>query len=183
VRTDACIGVAVEHKPACSPFTHLHAIMLAKIFALLFIFAGLVLNILGVVRTKEGLRSNEWPEVSARVQSAEVNKTRTKNGRYRHHARISYTYQVQGMDYTSNRVGLAGQGSGSESHANDLVKEYAPGKTVKAYHDPAHPGSAVLIRGVGSSIWLLFIVGVVFIVLGFYIMFSKRPARSPSPAT
>lgn len=152
--------------------------MLAKLFTLLFILAGVGLLVLGVFRYQEGKASNGWTEVPAKVQSAEMGKTRKKNGGYRYHAHITYMYEVQGVPYTSRQVGLAGQASGSQSMAQKLLKQYAPGTTVKAYHDPARPENAVLIRGIGSSIWVLFVVGIVFVVMGGYFTFRKPAAAA-----
>ncbi|RBP40386.1 uncharacterized protein DUF3592 [Roseimicrobium gellanilyticum] len=143
---------------------------MAKLFTLIFILAGLGLIVLGVVRFKEGKASNGWTEVPAKVQSAEMGKTRKKSSGYRYHAHITYTYEVQGVPYTGRQVGLAGQGSGSQSHAQKLLKQYAAGSSVKAYYDPARPENAVLIRGVGSSIWVVFVVGTIFVIMGLYLM-------------
>jgi uncharacterized membrane protein len=152
--------------------------MLAKLLTLILILTGLGLVVLGVVRVKEGLASNDWTEVAAKVQSTELAKTRKKSGSYRYHAHITYQYEVQGVPYTGRQVGLAGQGSGSESHAKKLLGQYANGTTVKAYYDPAKPENAVLIRGVGSSVWVLFLVGFVFVVMGGYLTFRKPTTRT-----
>jgi hypothetical protein len=143
--------------------------MMAKIFTLLFILAGLGLLVLGVVRYKEGKASNHWTEVSAKVESSDVGRTKNKTAGYRYHAHVTYTYEVRGVSYTSRRVGLAGQESGSESHAQKLLKQYPVGGTVKAYYDPARPDKAVLIRGIGSSVWVVFVVGLVFLGMGAYL--------------
>lgn len=162
--------------------------MMAKLFTLLFILAGLGLLVLGVVRFKEGTASNGWTEVPAKVETAEMGKTRKKSSGYRYHAHITYKYEVQGVPYTGRQVGLAGQGSGSESHAKNLLKQYAPGTTVKAYYDPVKPDNAVLIRGVGSSIWVVFVVGAVFLGMGGYLTLrgverlvsGGKPAPAPA---
>lgn len=144
--------------------------MMAKIFALLFILAGLGLIVLGAVRYREGKASNGWTEVPAKVQSADMGRTKNKTAGSRYHAHITYTYEVQGVSYTSRLVGLAGQESGSESHAQNLLKQYPVGSTVKAYYDPAMPEKAVLIRGVGASVRAVFVVGALFLGMGGYLM-------------
>ncbi|QIF01471.1 DUF3592 domain-containing protein [Roseimicrobium sp. ORNL1] len=143
--------------------------MMAKIFTLLFILAGLGLLVLGVVRYREGKASNSWTEVPAKVESADMGRTKNKTAGSRYHAHVTYTYEVQGVSYTSRRVGLAGQESGSENHAQSLLKQYPVGSTVKAYYDPTRPEKAVLIRGVGSSVWTVFVVGLVFLGMGGYL--------------
>jgi hypothetical protein len=152
--------------------------MLAKLLTLILILTGLGLIVLGVVRVREGLASNAWTEVAAKVQSAELGKTRKKSSSYRYHAHITYQYEVQGVPYTGRQVGLTGQGSGSESHAKKLLGQYTVGSNVKAYYDPSKPENAVLIRGVGSSVWVLFLVGSVFVMMGAYLTFRKPTIRT-----
>lgn len=161
---------------------------MAKIFTLLFILAGLGLLVLGVVRYTEGKASNSWTEVPAKVESADMGRTKNKTAGSRYHAHVTYTYEVKGVSYTSRLVGLAGQESGSESHAQKLLKQYPVGSIVKAYYDPGRPEKAVLIRGVGSSVWVVFVVGVVFLGMGAYLtlrgltrLFAGAKA-SPAPA-
>lgn len=55
---------------------------------------------------------------------------------------VQYTYVVDGIAFTGNRVHFAGMGSLTEAAAT--TEAYAPGQAVTVYYDPEDPSQAVL---------------------------------------
>ncbi len=64
--------------------------------------------------------------------------------------RVNYRYQVNGKAYESTRIAIFDDRV-DKAGAEAFLKQFAPGKTVTAYADPAHPEQAVVSRKVFSG--------------------------------
>lgn len=109
-----------------------------------------------------------WKQTAGRIVSSETEQFRTRSdtsgssskvsvGPYRtqHRQRISYAYQVGGIDYASDRVAFGGRTSGTVAALETrMVKKYPAGRQVTVYYDPAKPTNAVLERD-AKHMWLL----------------------------
>jgi hypothetical protein len=78
---------------------------------------------------------------------------------------LSYSYEVGGTNYTSERVDFGSQPSYSNhSRAVNYLSDYPQGSQVDVFYDPADPSAAVLVREASGSTMSL-IGGSVMILL------------------
>lgn len=91
--------------------------------------------------------SYHWPTVSGKiVQSERVFVDGGRDSHYR--ADMSYSYQVNGKKYTSDRISLWSRNLSSYDSINGVfVKNHPPGTSVDVYYEPTRPEHAVLIPG------------------------------------
>lgn len=59
-------------------------------------------------------------------------------------AKVKYSYEVRGHQYTSRRYAYAMPSSSDPSQAERIVADYPPGKTIDLWYDPQDPGESVL---------------------------------------
>jgi hypothetical protein len=117
-----------------------------------------------------GIRSGSWPSVEGTVTSARVEKVRvaTSTGSKSSQVfRISYSFSVNGRDYSGDRVSMAPKGWYSNT-STSLHKRYSTGQSVTVRYDPANPSVCTLISGVLHN-WSLYAIGgmfAIFVVLG-----------------
>jgi len=71
---------------------------------------------------------------------------------------------------SGSRVSVTDRGSPSRARAERRCTRYPEGARVTVFYDPAHPGRAVLERGVGSGPLALFAWGGLTLAGGVYIV-------------
>ncbi len=100
-------------------------------------------------------QSTEWPSTSGIVLESVVRTSRHastgRSGRIgssavSHNAHVRYRYQVDGVDYESDRLSYRVKGEG-ESGARSVAQRYPADSTVTVYYNPAAPGTSVLETG------------------------------------
>lgn len=97
----------------------------------------------------------------------------------------TYTYSVNGVEYTSNRYDIAG--SKAVAGGADAFADHAVGQRVTVWYDPAEPSRAVLVPGIQNTTWqrllagvALLVVGVSFLIAGTVAPGSAKPSRQAS---
>ena len=136
--------------------------------------------------------ARQWPSTEGRVVASLVERDRRdgyetdSQGRRRHyvdttyHARVEYSYQVDGRTYTSDRIWIAdGEAWEERSGAEDFIAQYPPGSEVELVYNPTDPSDAALI--VDAPTRLIFIVtgmGLAFLAVGVFVP-RDRPIEDP----
>ena len=156
-------------------FTRLHAMISNAIpnpknapfvvgFGLFALFTALFARAL----QKQAAMAKGWPKTQGRILQSGTEQFQSRTGtgsdsgsragtRTMYRQRITYSYAVKGVGYTSDRVDFGARTKGTvESLESDVVKRYAPGSAVTVYYDPKNPSQAVLDPGVRMW-WLLWI--------------------------
>ncbi len=157
--------------------------MIALFFALIPIMAAVD----GWNRYKSDKESLQWPSTEGVILSSEVITDRGKSDDAdpRHTAAITYSYTVDGYEYTGKRISVAGQTFLDKSKAGNLVRRYKKGLRVKVYYDPRTPHISILERGNASGppiISFLLVAIVVFIIVRI-IRFYYRKQTAVQPAS
>lgn len=118
-----------------------------------FLGLGLLLLLPMVVAPLlEGLATRSWMEVPATVLDSQVRTHRDSDG-HTYSADILYRYEVDGVEFRSNRYGLLAESTGYRESHEEIVARYPPGSRTTAFVDPDEPWSALLHRGVGGLVW------------------------------
>ena len=155
------------------------------LFGLIFLAVGIGLSLWGLSVLSNAKASTAWPTVQGTVTSSEVNresKTRRTNGRSRrsttYSAEVSYTYQVEGAEYSANRVSFGEYSSSNASHAQSIVSRFPAGKEVPVHYNPEDPSTAVLEAGVSWSSYIPLGLGAIFSIVGLIVVAALFFGRS-----
>jgi hypothetical protein len=125
---------------------------------------------------------SDWPSVSGTIISSDIRKTTEwkrkgiKTGRDRtlYLPHILYNYEVQGNRYQSYRVFFEGAEDYLDpGNAREIVNRYPSGKKVSVYYNPENPQFAVLETGIKFTNLLFPATGILFILLGLWVLFGK----------
>ena len=109
--------------------------------------------------------SESWPTVNGTVLESDLEKHSGESTTYS--ANIVYRYTVEGEDFDSDRVWFGGGYSTSNrSEMQDVVREYPVGQAVTVHYSPENPAEAVLKPGAFTSSYVLYVIGLVFLVIG-----------------
>lgn len=123
------------------------------------------------------IQSDTWPSVHGTVTRSSVEHGRSG----RPHAEISYTYEVGGQRYQSNRVHFAGPAQ-DEASASAMSAQYAAGKDVNVFFKLSDPNQAVLVPSLQSPIPIFMLAGGTLVLAGFLgILFRLLLTSSTRP--
>jgi len=123
---------------------------------------------------QEAAASNGWPSVPGVVTAMEISESRSNDGTRTTHAKVTYTYSVNGKSYQGDRVKVESMTDPSEA------ERYPKGTPVKVFYDPAHPEAAVLEQG-GAGLLFWGIVGFSCLIYSAWVLFQRFSSRRKSP--
>lgn len=162
-----------------------------RLLGLLILAGGIGLLAWGMTRYFDAAASSDWPTVPGKVLSSEVKVSRTKTkskNKTTFGANIRYQFQVNNQDFEGTQVSFGDYSTNDRSHADAIVKRYAVGSVVTVYYNPDEPGNCVLEPGINWVVYLLPIMGGVFVIIGLVLIFvlsrstKDRPRNSAEPA-
>ncbi|WP_269524397.1 DUF3592 domain-containing protein [Coraliomargarita parva] len=116
---------------------------------------------------REWAATADWLNAGATIRQSEI-ETYTKRvgtGDNRHtetgyRFQVSYTYRVNGQDYTGQRYAL-GIYNSSESEIRQLAKLYPEGNPITIMYNPKAPEESAIIRGDASNApFLYYLAGI-----------------------
>jgi hypothetical protein len=136
------------------------------IAGLLLLAAAAAMFCLAVQDTLFGQFSKDWPTTSGKVVVSEHGSEAV---------RVRYTYQVDNIEYTADRVKF--DHTCGDSGAPD---RYPVGAEVRVYYRSSDPSTAVLEPGYGEGVGIAVLFGVVLVGLGLLVLSAARP-RDPLP--
>jgi hypothetical protein len=120
-----------------------------------------------------------WPTTTGKVTAAETAKVL-----FRRQPRITYSYSVNGLPFTSQRVSFAGGYKPNE--VDPILARYHAGTEVTVFHDPQSPADATLETGANKQVTaqvrillICFILVVAVNILSFYMKGLNRKSGPP----
>lgn len=140
------------------------------IFGLLFAVVGYFVAFhFGKPILDNAKASAQWPSVEGIIERSEVTTSRSsgKNKKTMYTADIDYRYSVEDKEYRSSTIAFGGRvSSSSSSSAYAITKRYPVGQQVPVYYEPQKPENAVLEPGVTLMSYLVYGIGLLFLVIG-----------------
>jgi hypothetical protein len=121
----------------------------------------------------------DYPTVGGRVTRSDVETHRGRRSDT-YSPKITYTYRVNGKEYTGDRYRY-GQMSSNDSRARRVVAEYPVGRPIDVHYAAADPADSVLLTGLeGADLFMpMFMTPFNLIMLSiWYVPFSKFGRRS-----
>ena len=142
-------------------------------FVILFSGIGILLIFFHQKNKRKAEKSLAWPETKGTVIKSEVVVGESVFGgdddgqsQPMYSAEVNYTYQVDDMVFTSERVSFAGKTSYSKpDKAEAVTRQYPEGSTIRVFYDPEKREVAVLERSAKGS-GMLLVAGIVFLSIG-----------------
>jgi len=124
-----------------------------------------------------------WPMTTGTVVQSEVashdSHSDGKTTRM-YTAEVHYSYSVNGVRHTSDRVTPGDSSTSRASSKQEIVGRYPAGARVPVYYDPDRPQSALLEPGPVFITYIPFIFGLLAIVAGVASFFWRsRPMPPP----
>lgn len=149
-------------------------LILSISFFILFSGIGILLILLQQKNKRKAERSLYWPETKGTIIKSEVVVGESVFGgddddgqsQPMYSAEVNYTYQVDDMIYTSERISFAGKSSYSKpDKAEAVTRQYPEGSIVSVFYDPEKREVAVLERTAKGS-GVLLAAGIIFLIIG-----------------
>jgi hypothetical protein len=153
-----------KHKPAGPVATF--------IFGIIFLVAGgAIAYFLGWPMIVEAKASKAWPSTPGTITVSQVESHRGSDNKTMYSHRVEYTFAVDGVQHTGNRVWVNdGWSSSSSSSAKRTVSQYPVGGETTVYYDPAAPEVCALQPGTTWFTYLPLAFGGLFFLVGTLIV-------------
>lgn len=162
-------------------------LLLGFLGAVFFLVGGGLILWIGLPTLNSAKASKAWPTVEGIVIESTVLTKRSNGPTYK--AVVVYDYEVEGEEYSSDRIWFGGEVSTSNrGQMRNIVKEYTEGEATTVHYDPENPKEAVLQPGAFFTSYFMIIFGSVFAVPGAimamvaaFVMKTKPAARAEDP--
>ena len=111
-------------------------------------------------------------------------KSNGQKGSPTYQAVVLYDYQVEGQEYSSDRIWFGGEVSTSNrSQMRNIVRDYKEGEATTVHYDPKNPEEAVLQPGAFFTSYFMIIFGSVFAVPGAVMVLVAAFVMKTNPST
>jgi len=154
--------------------------MVKKIIFLVVFLVGIGIVSYAYTLYSKSRAAADWPTTTGRIVSSAVDSYRSRSGSgsssrtttmYR--AEISFQYTVKGRSYVSDQVSFGDHSSSTSGGIREIVNRYPAASTATVYYDPADPATAILEPGKLGGLWIPFVVGGMFLLVGILGFFGK----------
>ena len=147
----------------------------------LFLAAGIALLIaLLLLPLYRSWMARSWREVPCTILSSGVQSKGEIQGGTTYHIAITYSYIVNGREYTGNRYDFFSRATAGYRSKAEVVRQYAPGTQRHCLVNPDNPAQAVLTRRLDARLWMG-LLPLLFVMAGAWgIIHAVRQARARS---
>lgn len=126
----------------------------------LFVVAGLLATLWGLVIIIRARKTSHWPMAEGVIEESAVSSD--ANDLLPH---ISYRYNVDGQGY-QRTIEFPADITPTQEFATSYVKKYPVGARIQVYYNPENPEQATLEPGLGKGDWLVFAIGLGTFIFG-----------------
>jgi len=138
---------------------------------LIFVFLGCLILFFSGYALLKTFESKSWPTTTGKIIVSEIKAT-LRGGRsysvnpYTYKPNIEYSYSVFAQYHISNNIFWGWDLIDGLEYSQTTTKNYPINELVKVYYNPQHPEEATL-KFNESYLFMLFVVGIIFIVFGY----------------
>jgi len=149
-----------------NPKSYINNIMEGYPTAIIFILVGFFFIGLSLLPVYQDLQTSSWETTEGEVILSEISSG-SEPGTQK--PNIEYTYSVNGVNYSSNRIHAFGGYSSSGSYARDTVSKYPIGTELTVYYNPEKPSESAIERGqIMSLTYFGVFMGSIAVIAGFW---------------
>ena len=130
----------------------------------MIIGSGITLNWGYVLR--EEYQTISWPKTSGQIESFETNLVNRSSFRIS----LSYSYVVNGQQFTGHRIGLSENSKYSGKEMLNIIGKYKVGNLVTVYYSSAKTESSILESGITKQSIISLLIGAVFVIIGLLLL-------------
>ncbi len=143
---------------------------------LLAIWTGVLLagNYVVIETSFHQLLANDFATTTGEIMRSDLKQT----GYVKRGVNMSYSYAVNGMDYTGHRYRYDERDGAFDYRA--VTNMFRPGSRQKIYYDPADPADSVLAPGLRGCDWLLLVFALPLDVMTAAIWHSVGRSKAPA---
>ena len=139
---------------------------------LFFVVGVLFAYFLGYNMIQEATASQDWPSTMGTVIETDIHTDRD-DGKVYYTPLVVYQYSIDGQQYESSQLTLAGYTSSTRSQtAYKVIEAYPIGQQIEVFFHPKQPHNAILSTEVPFIFQALFWGGIVFAYLGLHLFFT-----------
>jgi hypothetical protein len=129
---------------------------------------GAGLTFLGLIKLNNAAQAKKWPTTIGTITSSVV------GGAVKYYPSINYTYTIDGIAYTSNRISTMNFNTKKRSVAEEFLKKYPGGSEVKVYYNKEDPAKSLLEPGINTGNILLVAFGVILLAIPVLLVFIMK---------
>lgn len=142
----------------------------------IFALMGSAFMLFFIVPMIRNVTALTWTPTPCTVLSSSVEESSSSDGST-YGVAVSYSYEVDGRSYTSDRYRFLGGSSSGRSGKQEVVDRLPPGTVTTCYVKPGEPTQAVMNRGLQGEYFFALIPGV-FVAVGVGgIWFTRRQIK------
>jgi hypothetical protein len=144
------------------------------LFGIVFSGGGIsaLIGLLFSVRKNKSIQ--QWPSVTGTITESTTVGSFQNCGRGRtwiEEPKVSYTYTVEGQEFTGHTIAIAEMDTASKQAALDKIAPYPVGQEVPVFYNPKSPDDAVLEKKASSGAFVMLgIIGAIFLTIGILII-------------
>ena len=142
-------------------------VLVVVVTAVMALFGGGLLFI-GIRSRRAAQASRAWPSTQGTVASSQVITSGSSRSRW-YKAQVTYTFTVDGQNYTSDKVFFGDARSSSMAKEQRVVDRYKAGAPVEVFYNPQQPQEAVLERRTGGTTLVYLILGCVLLLIAGFV--------------
>ena len=124
-------------------------------------------------------QAEKWPTVTAIIESCRFLEDRDpEDTTYKVENR--YSYVVDGISYTGDRIAFGYSGSSNEEEVRDIYKKLSNANKVQVKYNPLRPKECVLASGPNKSSLVVIICGLTWLLFtaGFTFLFTATSGKN-----
>jgi hypothetical protein len=153
-----------------------------KVAAIIVMLMGLILFLDRVELVRHGMDSADWPVVTGEVVESEARPIGDVRSGGTWSLTVRYVYQVDGRQYSGDRMRFARSIVQRERvQIDEALEQYEPGNPILVHHHPQHHELSVLETGLDRSGWLGMLLAILLMIVA--VVFWVVPTRTVSSAS
>ncbi|MCZ0931938.1 MAG: DUF3592 domain-containing protein [Oligoflexia bacterium] len=130
---------------------------------------------------KSALQTRHWPSTTGTIIQSQIHHVNPNHIRDSYQPNVSYTYQVNGINYQGATVykGDKSIGYNRKTSAQKIINQFPVGKTVQVYYSPLQAQDSVLIPGPVKLHYMFLLLAGLTVLGGVYFLRAFSLARLP----
>jgi hypothetical protein len=137
--------------------------------AIICIAATAVITVGAAWQLRQEVLTLRWHKATGRILEARVVEDHS-GGEKVYYPKVRYSYSVNGIEYTSDRISFYDHGTGFRWDRKAVIEPYSNQTAVVVYFDPRNPENALLKRGISPipfAVGAISMSGLVYAIIKF----------------
>lgn len=147
------------------------------VFGVIFTIGGIFMSTSLMTALFEATDSLNWPALRGNIVKSEV--CFEEKARIQYFPCVSYVFELDGKQYRSNKIWLHPWREDRE-FAVATIASYPVGAEVSVFFNPSNPYEAILVKGPQHYLFLFFILSLMLVIVGVWLIFYSINKQPPA---